>query len=184
MTDFGLLVNLKIDLVLLGVELFVGDTGGGGEFIGRIEEVSSAPDPVSYWNETRLLVGGGMSEVWEALPFCRWLLEVELEETIVGEGNKDVLEADAAEDNGWCTRETCDALRNDVTVLAEPGIGGNIDSSMFPREGTRGIADLVGGAGYIPSVSAPVQGSPLLDVRVGDMGKGGTSSFGEEMDGR
>lgn len=34
LTDFGLLVNLKIDLVLLGVELFVGDMGGGEEFIG------------------------------------------------------------------------------------------------------------------------------------------------------
>lgn len=83
-------------------------------------------------------------------------MEVGFEETMVGEGNNDVLDADAADDSGGCARETCDAFRKDVTVLAELGIGGNIDSSRFPREGTRGIADLVGGAGFIPSVSAPV----------------------------
>lgn len=34
LTDFGLLVNLKIDLALLGVEVLVSDMGGGEEFIG------------------------------------------------------------------------------------------------------------------------------------------------------
>lgn len=121
---------------------------------------SSAPDPsvgrVSDWNETRLLGGGARSEVWEVLPFCRWLMEVELEETVIGEGNNDVLEADAADTSGGCARETCDAFQKDVTVLAELGIGGNVDSSRFPREGTRGIADLVVGTECIPSVRAPV----------------------------
>lgn len=32
--DFGLLVNLNIDLVLFGVEIFVGDMGGGEESNG------------------------------------------------------------------------------------------------------------------------------------------------------
>lgn len=112
-------------------------------------------------------------------------MEVELEETMVGEGNKDVFEADAADEGGAFARETCDAFRKDVTVLAEPGIGGNIDSSMFPRDGIRGIPDLVvGSAGCVPWDSRPLWGSPPLEARVGDMGKGGTSSVGEEMDGR
>lgn len=32
--DFGLLVNLNIDLVLFGVDMFAGDMGGGEESNG------------------------------------------------------------------------------------------------------------------------------------------------------
>lgn len=74
-------------------------------------------------------------------------------------------------------------MRKVIIVLAEPGIGGNAASSKFAREGTRGIEDLA--TVDIGSITALLGGSPApIDGRVGDIGKGGISSVGEESAGR
>lgn len=93
----------------------------------------------------------------------------------VGEA-REILLVDAAGEISGCARETWDRFLKVVTVDADAGIGGRVTSSRFAREGTRGMlgADAVA---RVESVNDGREG--LMDVRVGDIGRGGTSSVGE-----
>lgn len=99
----------------------------------------------------------------------------------MGDGNKDSCDAEAEGGVKAC-RETRDALRNDVIVEADWGIGGNVSSSAVAREG---ILDneIVGTGGttsplpIAPSAAKDTRDAPN-DVRVGDTGSGGTSASG------
>ena len=97
-------------------------------------------------------------------------------EDILGDDNKDAFDDDAAGDSDGKATDPCDGLQKVVTILADPGIGGNIALSKFQWEDTRGMEDLV--------TDAVLRGSQIfIDGRVGDIGNGGISSVGEESAG-
>jgi len=158
---FGLLVSLNIDFVRLAVALFAEEPfDGDDESKGWIDSGCSIATPALDWNDTRLLIGG-RSETREVLPLFCWVIELQLEGNadVVGEGNNDTLDDDAAGEDE-CARDTCDGLRKVITVLAEPGMGGNAASSKFARDGTRGIEGLT--TTDIGSIAALLGGPPAL----------------------
>lgn len=97
----------------------------------------------------------------------------------MGDASKDSCDAEPEGGVKVC-RETRDALRKDVIVEADWGIGGNGSSTAVAREGILDNEMVGTGGTTSPLLIAPSAArdmrDALNDVRVGDRGSGGTSA--------